>query len=79
MVCLIDEDVGESQYAPISLRLPGWEYTSKYNYYQFNNTGAVHQVKCRQSNGGSPRKSLKQLSQIAYMVKVVSSFIKQSV
>ena len=39
----------------------------------------VRQVKCRQSNRGSPCKPLKQISQIAYMVKVVSQFIKQSV
>jgi len=42
------------------------------HHYQFNNTAVISQVKCQQSNGGSPRKPLKQISQVAYMVKVAS-------
>ena len=34
MVCLIDEDIGQSQWDPINLWLPGWEQTIKVNYYQ---------------------------------------------
>jgi len=63
----------------MNLRLPGWEQTSKVNHYQFNDNDVVRQVKCRQSNGGSPCKPRKEISQLAHVVKVVSWFIKQSV
>jgi len=58
VVCLIDGDIGQSQSAPISSRLPGREQKSRLIHYQFNHTGVVRQVKCRQSNGGSPRMPL---------------------
>jgi len=41
MVCLIDEDIGQSQWDPIILRLPGGEQTAKDNRHQFNTTGVV--------------------------------------
>jgi len=55
------------------------EQTSTVYYYLFNNTGVIRQVKCRQSNGALPHKSLKQIRQIVYKVKVMSYSIKRSV
>jgi len=34
MVCPIDDDIRQSQYDPISHRIPGWEQMNKVNYYQ---------------------------------------------
>jgi len=42
-------------------------------------TGWYIKIKCQQSNGGPPYKPLIQIIQIAYMAKVVSYIIKQSV
>jgi len=57
--------VNKTRYASDSLAGNKWVTL---NHYQLNNSRVSCRVKCRQSNGGSPHKSLQQWSQIARMV-----------